>query len=44
MVGVGYKSSVILHVDIAKTSDSFEGKRSEFDHETLLGKSLRPIF
>ena len=40
---VCYKSSAILHVDIAQTFDSFEGKRSEFDLETLLGKSLRPI-
>ena len=29
MLDVCYKSSAILHVDIAKTSDSFEGKRSE---------------
>ena len=41
---VCYKFSAILHVDIAQTFDSFEGKRSEFDLETLLGKSLRPIF
>ena len=33
-----------LHVDIVQTFDSFEGKRSEFDLETLLSKSLRPIF
>ena len=44
MLDVCYKSSAILHVDIAQTSDSFEGKRFEFDLETLLGKSLRPIF
>ena len=44
MLDVCYKSSAILHVDIAQIFDSFEGKRSEFDHETLLGKSLRPIF
>ena len=36
MLDVCYKSSAILHVDIAQTSDSFEGKRSELDHETLL--------
>ena len=41
---VCYKSSATLHVDIVQTFDSFEGKRSEFDLETLLGKSLRPIF
>ena len=44
MLDVCYKSSAILHGDIAQTSDSFEGKRFEFDLETLLGKSLRPIF
>ena len=33
-----------LHVNIAQSFDSLEGKRSEFDLETLLGKSLRPIF
>ena len=36
MLDVCYKSSAILHVDIAQTSDSFEGKRSELDLETLL--------
>ena len=44
ILDVCFKSSAILHVDIAQTSDSFEGKRSEFDLETLLGKSLRPVF
>ena len=44
MLDVCYKSSAILHVDIAQTSDSFEGKHSAFDLETLLGKSLKPIF
>ena len=36
MLDVCYKSSAILHVDIAQTSDSFEGKRFELDLETLL--------
>ena len=36
MLDVCYKSSAILHVDIAQTSDSFEGKRCELDLETLL--------
>ena len=44
MLDVCYKSNAILQVDIAQTSDSFEGKRFEFDLDTLLGKSLRPTF